>query len=147
MRGYQLPPVMFNSEEAAALVTGGMLAEQMTDQSVRGPMRTALAKLTAILPAEQQHRAHRLREAMAVQSQKPAAGPVSLSHVQAATADRQVLRLKYNGATRGQGGSQPRKVAPWGWRWKILHRLQPTFNQLASRSRWARWKHPFATCS
>lgn len=112
MRGYQLPPVMFNPEEAAALVTSGILAEQMTDQSVRGPMRTALAKLTAILPADQQQRAHRLRDAMAVQNQKPSTGPVSLSSVQAATADRQVLRLRYHGAARGHATA--RDVEPLG---------------------------------
>ncbi|NJM37828.1 MAG: YafY family transcriptional regulator [Akkermansiaceae bacterium] len=112
MRGYQLPPVMFSPEEAAALVTSGMLAEQMTDQSVRGPMRTALAKLTAILPMEQQNRVQRLRGAMSVQGQKPTPGPVSLSNIQAATADRQVLRLQYNGATRGH--ATERDVEPLG---------------------------------
>jgi predicted DNA-binding transcriptional regulator YafY len=112
MRGYQLPPVMFTSEEAAALVTSGMLAEQMTDQSVRGPTRTALAKLTAILPADQQNRVHRLRDAMAVQNQKPASGVVPLSRIQAATADRQLLWLRYNGATRGQ--ATERDVEPLG---------------------------------
>ena len=116
MRGYKLPPVMFTSEEAAALVTGGMLAEQMTDRSVRGPMRTALAKLTAILPAAQQNLAHRLREAMSVQSQKPD-GSVPLSHIQSATAARQVLRLTYSDATRGQ--TTERDVEPLG----LVHSL------------------------
>ena len=113
MRGYQLPPVMFTSEEAAALVTSGMLAEQMTDRSVRGPMRTALAKLTAILPADQQQRAHRLQDAMAVQNQKPTSGVVPLSQIQAATADRQLLRLKYHGASRGH--ATEREVEPLGF--------------------------------
>jgi predicted DNA-binding transcriptional regulator YafY len=112
MRGYRLPPVMFSSEEAAALVTGGMLAEQMTDQSVRGPMRTALVKLTAILPAELQCRTHRLRDVMSVQSRKPASGVVPLSRVQAATADRQLLRLTYKDDTRGE--TVDRDVEPLG---------------------------------
>lgn len=112
MRGYQLPPLMFSSEEAAALVTGGMLAEQMTDQSVRAPMRTALAKLTAMLPSELQLRAHRLRDAMSVQGRKPTNGPVPLSRVQAATADRQVLRLRYNDNTRES--AVDRDVEPLG---------------------------------
>ncbi len=117
MRGYKLPPVMFTSEEATALVTGGMLAEQMTDKSVRGPMRTALAKLTAILPADQQNLAHRLREAMSVQSQKPD-GLVPLSHIQAATARRQVLRLTYFDATRRH--MTERDVEPLG----LVHSLE-----------------------
>lgn len=117
MRGYELPPVMFSSEEATALVTGGLLTEQMTDQSVRGPMRTALAKVTAILPADQQNLAHRLREAMSVQCQKPD-GSVPLSHIQAATAGRQVLRLTYRDATSDQ--TTERDVEPLG----LVHSLE-----------------------
>lgn len=102
MRGYQLPPVKFSPEEAAALVTGGMLAEKMTDLSVRGPIRTALAKLTAIQPGDIQERAYRLRDVMAVQIRKPAIGAVPLSHIQAAVADRQLLRLTCNDDTGGK---------------------------------------------
>jgi predicted DNA-binding transcriptional regulator YafY len=112
MRGYQLPPVMFSTQEAFALVTGGMLAERMTDDSVRDPMRTALGKLTAVLPADLQARVHHLREAMQVRSRKPGAGPVPLSRVQMAMAERRVIRLRYLGAQRGSATT--REVEPLG---------------------------------
>lgn len=112
MRGYQLPPVMFTPQEAAALVTSAMLAEQMTDQSVRDPVRTALGKLTAILPADLQSSVHRLQDTMAVQSRKPTAGPVPLSRIQAAAAERRLLRLHYRGAARGE--ATEREVEPLG---------------------------------
>jgi predicted DNA-binding transcriptional regulator YafY len=112
MRGYQLPPVMFTPEEAMALVTSGALAERMTDESVRGAMRGALAKLTAILPASQQAQAHALRAALSVQSQRPSTGAVPLAAIQAATIERRVLKLHYHGAN----SSQPtqRDVEPLG---------------------------------
>lgn len=112
MRGYQLPPVMFTPQEAAALVTSAMLAEQMTDQSVRDPVRTALGKLTAILPPDLQASVHRLRDTMSVQSRKPAAGPVPLSRIQTAAAERRLLRLHYRGAARG--APTEREVEPLG---------------------------------
>lgn len=95
MRGYQLPPVMFTPEEAFALVTGGLLAERMTDESVRERIRTALGKVTAVLPADLQGRVERLGAAMQVRTRPPEAGPVPLSRVQAALAERRVLRLQY----------------------------------------------------
>ncbi len=61
MRGYHLPPVMFSPEETFALVTGGLLAERMTDGSVREAMRSALVKLTAVLPADLKDRVERLQ--------------------------------------------------------------------------------------
>lgn len=112
MRGYQLPPVMFSTQEAFALVTGGLLAERMTDDSVRGPMRTALGKLTAVLPGDLQGRVHHLREAMQVQGRKPGCGPVPLSRVQMAMAERRVMRLGYKDAARGEATS--REVEPLG---------------------------------
>lgn len=112
MRGYQLPPVKFSSAEAMSLITGGMVAEQMTDMSVRGPLRSALAKLVAILPADQQAQAHALRSITAVSNRKPLTGAVPLSAIQAATMQRQVLHLHYDGAQRG--AITQRDVEPLG---------------------------------
>jgi predicted DNA-binding transcriptional regulator YafY len=112
MKGYQLPPVMFTPQEALALVTSSSLAEGMTDHSVRSPMRSALAKLTALLPAEQQSQAQALQKAIAVQQQKEKRPPVPLSTLQAATVERRVLRLKYHGLQRQQ--PTQRDVEPLG---------------------------------
>ncbi len=102
MRGYQLPPVMFSSQEAFSLVTAGLLAERMTDDSVRQPMRTALGKLTAVLPVDLQSKVHHLSKSMHIGTLRPGSGPVSLSSVQTAMADRHVLQIHYHGALRGQ---------------------------------------------
>ncbi len=40
--GYHLPPVMFNQEEASAMLTAGKLVEKMTDDSIRKAYDSAL---------------------------------------------------------------------------------------------------------
>ena len=112
MRGYHLPPVMFSPEETFALVTGGLLAERMTDGSVRDAMRSALVKLTAVLPADLKDRVERLQGAMEISGRRAGAGVVSLSQVQTALAERRVLRLEYRGAARGE--ATMREIEPLG---------------------------------
>ncbi len=49
LTGYQLPPVMFSNAEASALLVGGKILAQMTDESVRTPYESALFKIKAVL--------------------------------------------------------------------------------------------------
>ncbi len=119
MRGYQLPPVMFSPSEAFALVTGGLLAESMTDDSVREALRTSLGKLTAVLPGELQDRVHRLQDAMRVTRQKPVAGPVPLSRIQMGMAEGKVMTLNYLGASRGEPTA--REIEPLGLVYYLDH--------------------------
>lgn len=119
MRGYHLPPVMFSPDEALALVTAGMLAERMTDASMREAIRSALGKVGAVLPADLQGRVQRLRQSMQVNSRAPNAGPVSLSRVQMALAEARVLDIRYHGARRGE--TTTREVEPLGLAFYLEH--------------------------
>ncbi len=47
--GYHLPPVMFNQEEAGAMLTAGKLVEKMTDHSIRKAYESALLKIKSVL--------------------------------------------------------------------------------------------------
>ena len=60
MRGYHVPPVMFTAEEARALATAGVLTRQLADDSIAGSMQSALLKIRAVLPPEQQNRLERI---------------------------------------------------------------------------------------
>ena len=102
MRGYHLPPVMFSSDEAFALITGGLLTERMTDGSMRSAIRSAVGKVTAVLPVALQGRTERLRKTIIVGGRSPALGAVPLSTVQQALAEGRVLKLQYRGAARGE---------------------------------------------
>lgn len=56
MEGYKLPPVMFNREEASALLTGEKLMLSKTDATTAGHFVSALDKIKAVLRmAEKEH--------------------------------------------------------------------------------------------
>lgn len=112
MSGYCLPPVMFSPDEAFAVVTGGLLVERMTDASMREAIRSAMGKVTAVLPTGLQGRVDRLRKTMVIEARSPTRGSVPLSTVQRAMAEGCVLRLNYLGAARG--APTERVVEPLG---------------------------------
>src|SRR5690606_7724559 len=47
--GYHLPPVMFNQDEASAMLTAGKLVDKMTDDSIRKAYESALLKIKSVL--------------------------------------------------------------------------------------------------
>ena len=49
MEGYYLPPVIFNREEAGAILMGAKLIEHHTDQSIKNNFTQALYKIKAVL--------------------------------------------------------------------------------------------------
>jgi predicted DNA-binding transcriptional regulator YafY len=115
-RGYHLPPVMFTSEEASALFTGGKLVEHLTDASLRKQMESALQKIRSVLPRDSQDYLDRLERSTAVVS--PGLTPIprlsseALIPIQRALAERRVLALDYQGAQRREMTS--RQVEPLG---------------------------------
>lgn len=121
MKGYHLPPVSFTSEEAGALATGGVLVGQMTDSSLSGPMRSALQKIRAVLPREQQEKIERIERATVLPERRTQADgrrPASLLQIQDALTRRRVLQLAYRSASKGE--STVRSVEPLG----LVHYLE-----------------------
>src|SRR5437867_3213695 len=66
VKGYHLPPVMFTTDEASALSTGGQLVEHLTDTSLRKQMESALLKIRSVLPRDRQDYLDRLQRSTAV---------------------------------------------------------------------------------
>ncbi len=97
-RGYHLPPVNLTAEEANALVTGGMLVEQLADASVHEGMKSALAKVRAILPRDHQDRLVRLERGLATTAHVEPDKLANLALLQRALSRQQVLRFHYEGA-------------------------------------------------
>jgi len=121
MKGYHLPPVMFTPEEAGALATGGALVGQMTDDSLSEPMRSALRKIRAILPRDQQERIERIEHGTLLPERRAGrrkAGAANLLQIQDALARRRVLRLSYRSGTAPEATA--RDVEPLG----LTHYLQ-----------------------
>lgn len=70
MRGYEVPPVMFSEDEAAALFLSGEVTEQIADESLRLSLRSALTKIRSVLPDERKQYLQRLKATLSV-SLKP----------------------------------------------------------------------------
>ena len=115
MKGYHLPPVMFTSEEAGALAMGGVLVEQMTDSSLTTQMHSALQKIRAVLPREQQEKILRIESATLMLERRAVsinAKRANLLQIQAALAGRCRLHLVYRSGSTGEATS--RQVEPLG---------------------------------
>src|ERR1043165_4884625 len=64
--GYHLPPVMFNEDEASALLMAGKLVEKMTDRSVRSAYESALMKIKSVLHESEKDHLEHLQSVMEV---------------------------------------------------------------------------------
>ncbi len=95
---YHLPPVMFTTDEASALLFGEKLIEKMSDQKIRTDFCSALYKVKAILkPAEKDH-LEKLHDRVAVFNDYAADDrfqQLNLNEIQHALVNKQVLRLNY----------------------------------------------------
>lgn len=116
VKGYQLPPVMFTTEEATALFVGGELVKTFTDASLHEPMALALGKLRAVLPRERQDHVERLVRHTLVLGHAPgvpdpAAQPWLLL-IQRAVGMRRRLKMVYHG--RERAAETAREIEPMG---------------------------------
>lgn len=123
LKGYHLPPVNFTAAEANALVTGGMLVGQFADASLKAPMDSALSKVRAVLPREDQDRVARLERGLTTTARVETPAQANLCVLQQALAERRLLRFHYQGA--GQTDSTERTVEPLGLiryleRWHLI---------------------------
>jgi len=118
-RGYHLPPVSFTPEEAAALITGSLLAERLADASVQRSTRAALLKVRAVLPRALQVQMTRLEKSMAATAvpDQPTKG-ADLTLLQQALARQRVLRFSYLGW--GKEEATVRDAEPLG----LIHYLE-----------------------
>src|SRR4051812_30453187 len=64
--GYHLPPVMFNQQEASAMLTAGKLVEKMTDDSIRKAYESALFKIRSVLNDSEKDHLENLQSSIAV---------------------------------------------------------------------------------
>lgn len=96
---YNLPPVMFTNAEASALLMGGKLIEQWTDQSVQTEFESALFKIKSVLKRPDQEHLDNLDAHINVAKPSTSRQPYSeglLSNLQQAVARHQVLTIHYH---------------------------------------------------
>ena len=66
MEGYKLPPVMFNQEEATALLTAAKLMQSKTDAGIASHYNSALDKIKAVLRLSEKDHIEEIDEHIAV---------------------------------------------------------------------------------
>lgn len=119
-KGYHLPPLMFDTEELAALALGIRMVQGWADSSLGRAAERALAKVEAVLPSERKLGAG--ATAMIVPDfHIPPAMVAHLSCLRGAIGDRRKLHLSYR---RADGEMSARTVWPlglffWGDTWTL----------------------------
>jgi predicted DNA-binding transcriptional regulator YafY len=119
-RGFELPPLTFNTAELEALVLGSRMVESWGDAELAAAARSVIEKVEAVLPEPLKHV---LEETALFAPNRPWAKEASqgLGRIRQAITEHRKLRLRYVDA--GGEGSE-RTVRPlglyfWGDRWSL----------------------------
>ncbi len=116
MEGYKLPPVMFNEDEATALLTAAKLMQSMSDESSSKHYTTALDKIKAVLRLAEKDHLQEIDNHIAVVSHpaiahnKPA--ELHLAKILKAIACSSVIEINYTTVEKNE--SLCRNVEPIG---------------------------------
>jgi predicted DNA-binding transcriptional regulator YafY len=106
-KGYELPPLTFDTEEIDALVTGARMIRAWADPELGDAARRALVKVEAVLP--EALRAHLGRTALFAPGMVPSQEPLAI--LRHAIGARRKLRFHY---VRRDGDALTRSVRPVG---------------------------------
>lgn len=123
--GYHLPPVMFNQEEASALLTAGKLVEKMTDDSIRKAYESALLKIKAVLNTSEKDHLENLQSSIAVfrrPDHQPDFPNQFMGDIQKAISKKNVLALNYlsNRQEHTTRAVEPIGVVYYSGRWHLI---------------------------
>lgn len=116
MEGYKLPPVMFNLDEATALLTASKLVQSKTDAGIFKHYIAALDKIRAILRHSEKDHIEEIDEHIAVMTHPSIVHqPKSDLHLQAilkAIGNSLVIEINYTSLEKNE--STNRKIEPVG---------------------------------
>lgn len=116
MDGYKLPPVMFNMDEATALLTASKLVQSKTDAGISKHFSSALDKIRAILRHSEKDHIEGIDEHIAVMTHPAIVyQPQSELHLQSilkSIGSSSVIELHYSSLEKNE--TTKRKVEPVG---------------------------------
>jgi predicted DNA-binding transcriptional regulator YafY len=124
--GYHLPPVMFNQEEASAMLTAGKLVEKMTDDSIRKAYESALLKIKSVLNDAEKDHLENLQSSIQVWRlpDQPTQYPNEfMADITKAVSHKFVLRMEYfSGKTEEhtQRDVEPIGIVHYSGRWHMI---------------------------
>jgi predicted DNA-binding transcriptional regulator YafY len=116
MEGYKLPPVMFNMDEATALLTASKLVQSKTDAGISKHYIAALDKIRAILRHSEKDHIEEIDEHIAVMNHPSIVyQPQAELHLQSilkAIGSSSIIEINYSSLEKNE--STKRKVEPVG---------------------------------
>ncbi|HEX8038802.1 MAG TPA: YafY family protein [Chryseosolibacter sp.] len=124
--GYHLPPVMFNQEEASALLTAGKLVEKMTDDSIRKAYESALLKIKAVLNSSEKDHLENLQSSVAVfrlPNYEPDFPNQYMADIQTAISKKNVLSIEYFSNNKQEHTTrvvEPIGIVYYSGRWHLI---------------------------
>jgi predicted DNA-binding transcriptional regulator YafY len=96
--GFTLPPLMFSHDEIEAIVLGSGLVARAADPALAKAARNAVAKITAVLPADRSHEAEASGLLAGAIPSAPIDG-VDLAPIRSAIRTEQKIWIAYNDET------------------------------------------------
>ncbi|HEV8506463.1 MAG TPA: YafY family protein [Chitinophagaceae bacterium] len=132
MEGYKLPPVMFNQDEASALLTAAKLVQSKTDASISKHYESALDKIKAVLRLTEKDHIEEIEEHVMVMGHpaivyRPPA-ELHLQSILKAIGTSSVIEIKYFSIEKNE--TTQRKVEPVGVYYMGSHWYLVAFCQL-----------------
>jgi len=132
MEGYKLPPVMFNQDEASALLTAAKLVQSKTDASISKHYQSALDKIKAVLRLSEKDHIEEIDEHIMVMGHPAIVyQPPPELHLQSllrAISTSSVIEIKYFSIEKNE--TTQRKVEPVGIYYMGSHWYLVAFCQL-----------------
>ncbi|MDE5421576.1 YafY family transcriptional regulator [Ancylomarina sp. DW003] len=95
---YTLPPIMFTTEEASAILMAGKIIPHLSDKNVDHAFQDALYKIKSVMKAEDKELLEKLDHSVKVftgMSSAPERDSIYLQDIQQALVQSKVLQLKY----------------------------------------------------
>jgi len=127
MEGYKLPPVMFNEDEATALLTAAKLMQFMSDESSSKHYTTALDKIKAVLRGAEKDHLQEIDDHItvvshpAIMNKKPT--DLHLAKILKAIASSLVIEIAYTSIEKNESllrNVEPIGIYYQGSRWYLI---------------------------
>lgn len=119
-KGFDLPPLMFSSTEAQALVAAVRIAQTWLDPQLASSAQDALSRVMSVLPARERTAAESLLVMVPPVGLEPGVQQL-LQHLREAAQAKQVCKMDYRDAAelRSQRTVRPLGVFYWGKVWTL----------------------------
>ena len=132
MEGYKLPPIMFNADEASALLTAAKLMQSMSDAPSSKHYTSALDKIKAVLRQTEKHHIAELDEHIAVVPHRTFVykrpDELHLPNILQAIASSTILQFNYTSISKQE--QLQRKAEPIGIYYQGSHWYMVAFCHL-----------------